>query len=61
MTLPVTHFKYICRLCNQETMQPVLKNKPEATPVPRCCGSRRDMFYIGVHCEAQEYIQGVTK
>lgn len=53
MTSPATHFKYICRQCKQETLQPVVKDEPEKTPVPSCCGSRRNMAFVGVHHEAQ--------
>lgn len=53
MTSPATHFKYICRQCKQETLQPVVKVEPEKTPVPSCCGSRRNMAFVGVHHESQ--------
>ncbi len=53
MTSPATHFKYICRQCKQETLQPIVKDETEKTAVPNCCSSRRNMAFVGVHNEAQ--------
>ena len=47
----VTHFKYVCRVCLQELLQPVLQEDPAATPHPACCGSVRNMAYKGVHTD----------
>lgn len=52
MTTKPTHFKYICRVCKSDTLQPVLKDAPEKTAMPSCCGSRRNMAYVGVHFES---------
>lgn len=49
----VTHFKYVCRVCKQELLQPVLQEDPAATPHPACCGSVRNMAYKGVHTDGQ--------
>lgn len=53
MTSPATHFKYICRQCKQEALQPIVKDEPEKTAVPNCCISHRNMAFVGVHNEAQ--------
>ncbi len=43
-----THFKYLCRICGKETLEPVLRECPGETPVPTCCsGRRRDMAFKG--------------
>lgn len=47
MTSKFTHFKYVCRVCQKEHLQPVLPDEPEKTPIPRCCGRARDMAYQG--------------
>lgn len=43
-----THFKYMCRICQVQHMQPILQEDPPKTPIPRCCGRDRDMAYQGV-------------
>lgn len=43
-----THFKYLCRICKQEKLQPILQDAPEKTEIPACCSSsRRDMAFKG--------------
>lgn len=45
----VTHYKYVCRKCQKEHLQPVLQHAPSDTPIPSCCGSsRKDMAFTGV-------------
>lgn len=53
MTTKPTHFKYVCRLCQKQHLQPILQDAPETTPIPHCCGRVRDMAYQGVHTEPQ--------
>lgn len=53
MTTKPTHFKYTCRVCKAESLQPVLQDAPEKTPVPSCCGSRRNMAFMGHHHQPQ--------
>lgn len=53
MTIITTHYKYQCRVCQKEHLQPVLAEAPEKTPIPRCCGRDRDMAFKGHHAEAQ--------
>ncbi|MDQ0655142.1 thymidylate kinase [Pseudomonas cedrina] len=53
MATKTTHFKYLCRVCKKEHLQPVLQNEPENTPIPRCCGRDRDMAYKGSLQEPQ--------
>jgi len=53
MATTPTHFKYQCRLCQKEQLQPVLADAPEKTPIPRCCGRERDMAFKGHHNDAQ--------
>jgi len=43
-----THFKYVCRKCQKELLQPVVQEAPETTPVPSCCGHTKNMAYLGV-------------
>lgn len=50
----VTHFKYVCRVCLEETLQPVVQEAPETTPIPICCGRQRDMAYKGIVCTSQD-------
>lgn len=30
------YFKYVCQVCQKEHLQPVLREAPEKTPIPRC-------------------------
>ncbi|MEW5512006.1 hypothetical protein ABGT16_05235 [Pseudomonas asiatica] len=53
MSTKPTHFKYLCRICQKEQLQPVLQDAPEKTPIPRCCGRDRDMAFKGGHHEPQ--------
>lgn len=56
-----THFKYLCRICQKEILQPVLQDSPEKTPEPYCCsGSRRDMAFKGVVTPQQNSIGSAT-
>lgn len=61
MASQTTHFIYICRVCKTETLQPVLKDSPEKTPMPSCCGSRRNMAYKGGHSELTEEGRGMPQ
>jgi hypothetical protein len=47
MTINYTHFKYVCRACLREHLQPISVEDPKKTPIPRCCGRDRDMAYKG--------------
>ncbi|MGG2621657.1 hypothetical protein [Pseudomonas aeruginosa] len=47
-----THFKYVCRVCQKELLQPIVQHAPEATPAPSCCGHTKNMAYQGVHRES---------
>lgn len=51
MATTPTHYKYQCRICQKEHLQPVLPDAPEKTPIPRCCGGNRDMAFKGHHNE----------
>ncbi|WP_143481893.1 MULTISPECIES: hypothetical protein [Pseudomonas] len=43
-----SHFRYVCRACKKEILQPVTKDNPEETPIPTCCTHRRrDMAFQG--------------
>ncbi len=43
-----SHYKYVCRKCQKEHLQPVLQDAPAETPIPSCCGSKKDMAFTGV-------------
>lgn len=43
-----THYKYVCRKCQKEHLQPVLQHAAADTPTSSCCGSRKDMAFMGV-------------
>ncbi|KZN20719.1 hypothetical protein A1D17_04030 [Pseudomonas fluorescens] len=43
-----SHYKYICRKCQKEHLQPILQDSPADTPIPSCCGSKRDMAFTSV-------------
>lgn len=43
-----SHFRYVCRTCKKEILQPIDKNEPEKTPIPVCCpGGRKNMAFQG--------------
>lgn len=43
-----SHYRYVCRTCRKEILQPVQVEKPEETPIPTCCmHRRRDMAFQG--------------
>ncbi|EPO5507012.1 hypothetical protein ACUB19_003955 [Pseudomonas aeruginosa] len=54
MATSPSRYKYQCRICQKEHLQPVLADAPEKTPIPRCCGGDRDMAYKGHHNETQD-------
>ncbi len=39
------YFKYVCRICQKEHLQAVLREAPEKTPIPRCCSQDSDMAF----------------
>jgi len=47
MTDEATHFKYTCRICQKPRLQPI-DPVPENTPIPKCCGQKKDMAFQGV-------------
>lgn len=52
-----THYKYTCRACQKEHLQPVWKNSPELTPIPKCCGRTRHMAFQGVATLPDDYTE----